>query len=194
MRKNKIRIFMAVLVLVVGLTITTAGAHWLQDITVKLPTGTWFYIGGERILTVAHLIKPYMENAIWVINGEHETTARLIKIDRERDLALLRVDEAKYPEMLLKLETEIDEEIISVVNFGDFEDILLRGRIAGYGYYEGKEYIVIDMTIIPGMSGSGVFSEGKLIGMIKIVYGSQRIGDFVALIIPAERIKEFLEE
>lgn len=171
-----------------------AGTHHLQDITVKLPTGTGFYIGGEKLLTAAHLIKPYMENAIWVVNGKDKTVAKLIKIDRDLDLALLRVKGADYPQIQFKLETEIDEEVILVVNIGDFEDIFLRGRVSGYGYFGGKEYIVVDMTIIPGMSGAGIFSEGKLIGILRMLYGDTRMGDFVALIIPAEKIKEFLEE
>ena len=187
------RKLLIVLALVMGLA-GLARAHPLQDITVKLPIGTGFYIGGEKLLTVAHGIKPYMENAIWVVNGEHETMATLIKIDRELDLALLRVKQVDYPEMLFKLETEIDEDIISVVNFGDFEDVFLRGRVAGYGSFKGNEYIVIDMKIIPGMSGSGVFSEGKLIGIVRMLYGDPRMGDFVALIIPAKIIKEFLEK
>jgi len=184
-----------VLALVMGLVATgLAEGHHLQDITVKLPTGTGFHIGNGKILTVAHIIKPYMENAIWVKNGEHGMTARLIKIDRELDLALLGVSETNYPEMLFKLETEVDDEVISVVNIGVFEDVFLRGRVAGYGYFEGKEYIVIDMKIIPGMSGSGVFSEGKLIGIVQRMYGVLERGDFVALIIPSERIVKFLEE
>ena len=184
-----------VLALIIGLA--TAGlveGHHLQDITVKLPTGTGFHIGNNKILTVAHGIKPYMENAIWVINGEHRTVARLIKIDRKLDLALLGVSEANYPEILFKLETEVDDEVISVVNFGVFEDIFLRGKVAGYGYFEDKKYIVIDMKIIPGMSGSGVFSEGKLIGIVRMLYGDTSMGDFVALIIPAREIVSFLEE
>ena len=183
------------LALVIGFTASgLAGDYHLQDITVKLPTGTGFHIGNNRILTAAHLIKPYMKNAIWVKNGEQKIVAKLIKINRELDLALLEVSKTNYPEILFKLETEIDEEVISVVNFGVFEDIFLRGKVAGYGYYEDKEYIVIDMKIIPGMSGSGVFSKGKLIGIVCLLYGDLKVGDFVALIIPSERIIKFLEE
>jgi len=186
-----------VLVLVMVLAVAgLAEVQHLQNITVKLPTGTGFHIGNGRILTAAHLIKPYMENAIWVKNGEHGMVARLIKIDRELDLALLGVEKTNYPEILLKLETEVDEGVISVVNFGLFEDIFLRGKVVGYGYYKDREYIVIDMTIIPGMSGAGVFSGGKLIGIVRLLYGDtgRKVGDFVALIIPAKTIKKFLEE
>ena len=191
-----IRKVLLALVLVVGLAAAgLAEVQHLQNITVKLPGGTGVYINNNKILTVAHGIKTWMENAVWVINGEYKTVARVIKIDRELDLALLEIiDEAEYPEVLFKLETEVDEKVVSMVNFGELEDIFLRGRIAGYGNHEGKEYIIIDMKIIPGMSGSGVFSEGKLIGIIQLLYGNLKMGDFVALIIPAKRIVKFLED
>ena len=187
------------LVLVMGLTATgLAEGHYLQDITVKLPRGTGVFINGKEIITAAHLIDPRVEGmwGIVIVNGEHEMIGRTVRVDREADLALLEIDHEPfdYPKLQFKLETEIDDEVLSVVNFGVFEDVFLRGRVSGYGYYGGDEFIVIDMTIIPGMSGACVFSEGKIIGIIRKIYGHQPMGDFVALIIPAKRIVKFLEE
>jgi len=162
----------------------------LQDITVRVPGGTGIHINDKEILTAAHLVKPYMENAVWIVNGEHEMVGRLKKIDRELDLALLEVDEyMQFGGLGFQLDAEAGDEVIVVGNPGECEDVTVWGRVAG----RSEKHLIVDITVMPGVSGGGVFREGKLLGIVVQMYGSgEGWGDWLALVIPSERIIEFL--
>lgn len=165
----------------------------LQSISVKVQGtgwGTGIFIAPNRVLTCAHLVED-VEGAV-VDVGETNRAGRVTRRNQAYDLALIELNwtSTKYVTEF-RLDPELGERVYVVSSVGRFEDLITFGRIAWIG-----DEIVIDSTILLGMSGSGVFDRrGRLIGVVQQIYGHLRThyGDFLTLAISAKKVKKFLE-
>ncbi len=138
--------------------------------------------------------------------GERELPGKIVAMDRERDLALIKVQYTP-PEFI-----EVSE--LDDVNVGDsiliagfpFGDVLMRdspssqnpavtvsrGMISSLRYSKTGEFVAsqMDIGLNPGNSGGPVINEqGHLVGVVySMVYGGQSIGFAVS----PPRIRGFL--
>ena len=181
--------------------ITKRQIRILQDWAVKIQStegnrGGGIIVGKNEIITCYHIVRN-MDNETDVIislNGKR-IIGKITKKDKGLDLALIEVEEEFNFYVPLETLFRVGERVYVVAAPMDFEDTFLIGRIANTVKWEGQELMVIDIKILSGCSGGGVFNwEGKLIGLISGSWGFSTHGDFLGAAIPAATIKKFLEE
>ncbi len=147
------------------------------------------------IISTAHdLIEQEEVKIISTINTEF--TGDIIKIDFERDLALIKLQSGKEEVVDLQAGRNLLGMGEKVYSIGC--PIGLRGTISS-GYINGPPRMVnnlalwqASMEIQPGSSGSPVFdANGALVALVK---GRHRVAEEIAFLIPLEEIIDFLSE
>ncbi len=123
-------------------------------------SGTHIKINGKSyILTCAHIIKKD-DDVMWA--DMYDT--KLVKIDREKDLALYEFDyEPNIPYLEISTEEpKEDSEVFVIGNPATLEDMITNGIVANIenGYY------VLTNKVFFGNSGGCVLYKGKLVGVI----------------------------
>ncbi len=130
-----------------------------------------------------------------LLRDGREMAGRVVKIDRERDLALIRI-----PQDLQTVVTLRDGRFMLSHEDSLFAVMCADNGLAAieHGYLDGPPRRVAGMTlwqvrmrIEPGSSGSPVFDrQGRLTGIVK---GRYRGTDTVGFLIPFESLLQFLE-
>lgn len=149
------------------------------------------------VLTCAHGLNPfnYLNRYILTFNSIR-LNFDIVYYNSKDDIALLRVlDPPNLNEVKLSRGVTVGEKVISVGSSPDVGDFFIRR-----GYFSGVDpngSSVLDMRVIPGMSGSGVFnSSGELIGIVVMTY-QNKVGIAVPLstlhIIYRNRANYFIE-
>ena len=157
-----------------------------------------------------------------VLNPSEKTqkshTARVIRTDKKRDLALLRVDGANnFPALSLGDDEQL-EELMDVVAFGfpfgtgiggapplaqpaganrrDYPSVSVNaGSITALRRKNGElDRIQLDATINPGNSGGPVLDKhGKVVGLVESMAVAQGLGRTgISYAIPVSHLKRFL--
>ena len=135
-------------------------------------TGSGFIIHpGGYILTAAHVIDEAC--SIEVTIGETHYPARVIKVDSEHDVALIKVDATGLPTTKLGNASVVTrQDNIWVFGYPFAQDIGLEvsttsGHITAIQAKGRKRLIVIDAAVNPGNSGGPVVnSKGEVIGIV----------------------------
>jgi S1-C subfamily serine protease len=164
--------------------------------------GTGFVVGSSGyVLTCAHglgrghnLIVGYQESA----SSERltPTAARLIRVDRASDLALLKIEaKSPLPTLAVGLGTavEVGESVIAIGNPGLGYALLDRsvtdGIVSGRRTAGKVRFLQTNAAVNPGNSGGPLMNEkGKVIGMVTLKADLEGVG----LAIPVETMAEFL--
>ena len=130
------------------------------------------FISNTEVLSAAHCFT-FPTSDIWIRGNSPKTyRARIVKIDMERDLALLKVEDIKkHPHAKLASDTRVGEKVVNVGSPLMFEFLISEGivaklayKIRDKGYKSG--YTITTAMINSGSSGGGAFNDkGELIGV-----------------------------
>lgn len=151
----------------------------INEVKSKLPAGVKFISGGSGflidakgfIVTNAHVIKG--TGAIVVDNNGKEYVAEIALIDQEKDLAILKIDDADFtskkslPYSIRKSTTDLGEEIFTL-GYPRNEIVYGTGYLSARSGYEGDSLSYqLQMSANPGNSGAPVFDNaGEVIGVL----------------------------
>ena len=147
------------------------------------------------VLSTAHDLGPIKETLVTLFD-DRQITGRVIRTDRDRDLALIDLNE-KF-DSCISLSNSRNLLGVGEGVFSAGCPINLKGTIYP-GQINSPPRVVnnyplwqVSMKIFPGSSGSPVFDQqGKLVGVVK---GRYRGTDSIGFIIPIETIMEFLKQ
>ena len=118
--------------------------------------------------------------------------AKVIKIDKEADLALLEVCGSKRETRISSFQSTLnkDEKLLLIARpHGD--KILSRGTFYGSYHFNGLEYWSVKMSARDGFSGSPVYNEkAELVGVMSGYDWAKKL----ALISPGTRAQKLIEE
>lgn len=131
--------------------------------------GSATHIGGGFFVTAAHVLRDGKEANLKTGTGDI-MVADVLWASVEYDIALMHVDEVSIPFVTVDCRTpEYGEDLEFVGNPMNLEYVTTWGRVSGEsinipGYW--GDALPVNATIIPGMSGGGVFdADGELVGV-----------------------------
>jgi len=127
-------------------------------------SGSGVLIGDDLILTANHL---FIEGAKFYSDDDHSQELVVVKWSEEHDLLLLR-SKTKHKGVALGKEPKVLDEVYAVGHPLGSNKIIVVGRVAD----QTDSKILIDATVMEGMSGGGVFDKKrKLIGIVVASWG-----------------------
>ena len=139
---------------------------------IKRPNGlgSAVYIGHGRIVTAAHVVVGAKVVSLKSSDGRI-SSATVVAIDEKTDLAILRTDMRLLPADLSCAAAPVGTSIVAIGNPQGVEFVSSYGRIAGKArpVATSRLVYVTDMTTVMGQSGSGVFADGKVVGVVSAV-------------------------
>ncbi len=147
------------------------------------------------IITTAHKMVPGHNIKILFNNGER-AEGRVLKIDKEMDLALVQatggVDGPLVNLAAGRFYLENGEKVVSITCPQPLTPQFHNGKVDGPPRKAGGQLLwQVKLNVEPGTSGSPVFdSQARLVGVIK---GRFRGTDSIGYIIPFETVLRFLE-
>ena len=163
--------------------------------------GTGFVVEGRKIITNAHVVEDAKHIEVYCPTKRLRYEAKVIAIDEDCDLALLKVvDEGFFQDkspLPLSQNLPYNQQVVTTFGYpaGGNElsitcGVVSRTEVAEYAF-SGKKLILtqIDAAINPGNSGGPVFSNGEVVGISMQGYRElQNVG----FIIPMCVVKHFL--
>ena len=155
--------------------------------------GSGVVLDGERVITNAHVVRgERLSVESW--EGNH-VEASLLKIDRGRDVALLRVPGLAAPAASLgdSDRLRVGAPVLAVGNPLGFTGAVSSGVVHLIGpvhTFSGLSWIQADVRLAPGNSGGPLADfQGQVVGVnTMIVTGG------LALAIPSRRVQSFLSQ
>lgn len=160
--------------------------------------GTGFFISEKTILTNHHVINTATTGIVKIslVTGQ-EYTARILKSDANKDLALLEVQGHTGFNFLEFTDSKVIGQTILVLGhptgipFTASKGIVSRTDLHDTNYY--MDLIQLDTPINPGNSGSPAIGyDGKAVGIVASKYAGDMI-DSMGFAISYKTIKEFLQ-
>ncbi|MBX3185264.1 MAG: trypsin-like peptidase domain-containing protein [Polyangiaceae bacterium] len=165
-------------------------------------TGSGVTIDSEHVLTGAHVVAHANFIQVQKVSDPNKYVARPVGISHDMDLALLRVEDARFAAKQHAV-AELGElpqlrDRVSVVGFpvGGEEVSITEGvvsRIELQRYSHSQRYLLavtVDAAINEGNSGGPVFHEGKVVG---IAFQTLRDAEAVGEMVPVTLIRRFIE-
>lgn len=159
----------------IALTFAICGAvHAGTSVAAVLNNGTAFFVTSDGYaLTAYHVVEGATQIAVRTARGETKT-ARLVRSDRENDLALLKVDIAGTTYVRLRPSTQAlrGESVFTLgfplISIQGLEPKLTNGIISSLsGLGDDRRYFQITTPIQPGNSGGPLFeADGTVIGVV----------------------------
>ncbi|HEV2304795.1 MAG TPA: trypsin-like peptidase domain-containing protein [Candidatus Acidoferrales bacterium] len=134
--------------------------------------GTGFFVTSTGVIaTNRHVIEG--QSQIYVISRTfHKLAAKVVYIDSDKDLALLKVDGAGFPHLALAALDAVNkgEAVVAIGDpGGGMPDTITRGVVSGIGAYRvagNGTWIQTDATINPGNSGGPLLDpQGRVVGI-----------------------------
>ena len=141
-----------------GATLTSGGTAFLID-------GNGFLVTNAHVLTGS--------GAIVLDNNGNEYNSRILSVDRQRDLAILKIDDKDFqpvttlPYSIKKTQPDLGEELFTL-GYPRDEIVYNMGYLsAKTGYNGDTTSCQLSLTANPGNSGAPVFNKnGEIIGII----------------------------
>lgn len=139
---------------------------------IKRPSGlgSAVYIGHGRIVTAAHVVAGAKVVSLKSNDGRI-SSATVVAFDEKTDLAILQTNMRLLPANLSCAAVPVGTPIVAIGNPLGQEFVSAYGRIAGKArpVATSRLVYVTDMTTVMGQSGSGVWADGKVIGIVSAV-------------------------
>ena len=131
--------------------------------------GSGFYVKENIIITNAHVVGYNKKVAVNLYDG---TTIKgnVIKIDNEKDLALIKVDKTITPLSINSEDLSIGQEVYAIGAPKDMPYTMTKGIISALDRKIGQNiYIQIDASVNSGNSGGPLVDDnGNVIGIITL--------------------------
>jgi S1-C subfamily serine protease len=148
----------------------------------------------DYVITCSHLIQEPTE-ALWIIEGEKEHFLKLMKIDRNRDLALYKVMGACHEIAVAEISDiypTIGSEEIIIGNPAKCEDTVTEGIISS----ETDIHYGFTNIVWFGNSGGAMFYKNKIVGIVVQLDVKLKPPLFVTYgrAVKLSHIKDFLRE
>lgn len=179
----------ALLAMVLAACSTTERPQYLATVKVQAGAGhgSATHIGNGYILTAAHVIDGKDEITVKSsINSVHKP--EVLWSNKTYDVALLRIrDYAQFDSARLECRTpQPDEPIIARGNPLAFDFTSYRGFISGSRreISRWKSAVPADITIVPGISGGGVYDNRGYLIAIAVGTAAHRMGMMSASLVP----------
>ncbi|SDK88894.1 serine protease Do [Maridesulfovibrio ferrireducens] len=162
--------------------------------------GTGFIISADGyIVTNNHVVASAEEIKVKLQNADREYPAKLIGLDKETDLALLKIDAGKKLPFLSFANSEkakVGEWVLAIGNpFGLGHTVTkgiisAKGRIIGAGPFDN--FIQTDASINPGNSGGPLIDmNGKVIGINTMILAN---GQGIGFAIPSNMAENVISQ
>jgi len=165
---------------------------------------TGFLVGGRLVVTAYHVVSGDLdaskklalgfgrEDQLQVKVYTNGCQAKLLRVDRDADLALLEICGLSKQSTAPTFQSTLskDEELVLIARpHGD--KIVGRGIFLGSYAFNGIDYWSVKISARDGFSGSPVYNDhGELVG----VFSGYDWGKNVAVISPGTRAQKMLEE
>jgi len=158
-------------------------------------SGSGFVLNAGRIVTNAHVVATGETSGGGTLSIEswdgQTQPAKVLKIDRRRDLALVSVDGGTAtPGTLASQPAQPGQPVIAVGNPMGFVGAISSGVVHRVGAIRGlgpTQWIQADLRLAPGNSGGPLADlHGQLVGINSMIAGG------LALAIPAQAVQRFL--
>ncbi len=176
----------------------------IREFDSKIPSGytitaggTAFLIDGKGyLITNAHVIKG--SGAVVIDNKGNEYKAKIIRIDQDKDIALLKIDDSDYkkynslPYSISKSNLDLGTEIFTL-GYPKDEIVYNMGYLSARNGYNGDtSNFQISLNANPGNSGGPVFNNrGEIVGIIST---RQAQAEGVVFAVKAKKIFELLSD
>jgi S1-C subfamily serine protease len=155
------------------------------------------------VLTAAHVLPDSAD--IQFRSGNATFPAEIVAIDREADLALLKIEPGKLPAAPLRLDSSVKLGTpVFTIGFPNIKHQgvspkLNKGEISSLaGYRDDPSNWQISVPVLPGNSGGALFnSEGRILGVVVsklLLQGAGHVGYAVTSVKLAEFLKKHLPE
>lgn len=128
--------------------------------------GSGVHIGGGYILTAAHVASK--GNAEAVFDNGQKRPAQLLWSNSAYDVALLLIEDAALQAAPLACdEPRVGSLFRAYGSPGNIDFVSTDGSVVGSAreYGPWKQIVVVDATIVMGMSGGALISRGRVIGI-----------------------------
>ncbi len=161
-----------------------------------LGSGSGFFIGKGLIATNYHVVEKGIKKVYKQVGKDKwYNITDTVKIDKQRDLAILKVSDVDAPALPLgnSNAVRIGQSVYAVGNpIGYLEGTFAPGFVSGIRGKEPNRSIQITAPISPGSSGGPLLNDkGEVIG---IVAGAITEGQNLNFAIPSNYLKELLDK
>lgn len=138
----------------------------------NLGSGTGFFVTDTGVIATNRHVVEGQSNLFIVRRSNQRLPAKVIYVDSDLDIALLKVEGSGFPHLTLAALAAVDRGE-SVVAIGDpgggMPDTITRGVVSGIGPFRlagSGTWIQTDATINPGNSGGPLLDQqGRVIGL-----------------------------
>lgn len=153
----------------------------------NLAQGTGFFITDTGVVATNRHVVEGQANLSIIARDSRRLPAKVVYVDSDVDLALLKVDGAGFPHLTLAaLETiERGESVVAIGDpGGGMPDTITHGIVSGVGAFReagSGTWIQTDATINPGNSGGPLLdSQGRVIGITALSRVRNNAGENVS--------------
>ncbi len=147
-------------------------------------SGSGVYVSKDTILTANHL---YAEGVRLYLDDDHKMEAVVVKRDDDYDLMLLKVTGEHKFASLGSMPKRMDSVLTVGYPMGN-SNVMVGGKIADVK----DAMMLVDSTVVRGMSGGGVYSNsGMLVGICSALWGDQDTKFMV--VVSVSLIRDFLK-
>lgn len=127
------------------------------------------------IVTAAHVVARATEVTVRDFEG-NQTPAEILAIDRESDIALLRVDATTEPIEITSDRPATGAHVCAIANAFGLDLSITCGIVSanarsGIGFNPIEDFIQTDAAVNPGASGGALVDEqGRLVGLLSAIF------------------------
>jgi len=203
---NNIEIYDRLNKAVVNITSVTYSFNWFLEPVPQQGTGSGSIIDGKGyVLTNYHVVKGAEELSVTLADGANYK-GRIVGVDPENDLAVLKFDPNGAPLSVIPLGTSdrlrVGQKVLAIGNPFGLDRTLTTGIISGLGRpvktESGlviREMIQTDASINPGNSGGPLLnSRGEMIGINTMIFSPSGGSVGIGFAVPVETAKRVVPD
>ena len=149
------------------------------------------------IITSYHLFEAFPDESIITLHDQRNVEARIVAVDPDSDLALLKVDEENLPYIGIgpSRALEVGEIVLAIGNPRNIGQSVSLGIISAL-LNRGDDFVIqTDAAINPGNSGGALIdASGNLIGINSTIISESGGSEGIGFATPADRAIHLMEQ